>query len=301
MKVVVHEQGSEKWLNWRLSGVGASEISALANTNPYIAGPNELFQYKTGRKPKKTIAKQAQAHGDFAEIAGLEEANKALNTKFVPLCVEDDDNPFLKVSLDGWSEDGIILECKAVSSEVYDNIESAGETGVPLHILDQIYYQMSVTKCDEAYLYCQQNKTGRRHLTKIAPNRTRQAQLIALALKFQKNIESDTAPELGPNEYVDLTHSKWKDDAELILNLTGKKKDLETQVKRLKAQIEEKTSHLVDETKRKKLKFGQLRVSVIERKGTIDYSKLMTDNGSINFEEYRKKSSSYIKTSIAKD
>ncbi len=300
MKVVVHEQGSELWHSWRSKGVGASEISALANTSPYIAGPNELWQYKTNRKPRKQIATQAQQHGDFAEISGVEEAGKALNTTFKPLCVEDEDNPFLKVSLDGWSELGIILECKAVSEEVYDNIEAVGEAAVPLHIADQVQYQMAVTKCDEAYLYCQNNKTGRRNLTKIKPVKTRQAQLVSLALEVQKYVESDNPPPLGPNEYVQLENTKHEGDAEIILLLKMKIVDQEKVVKRLKDQLKSKSDLLVGACKKRKLKYKNLRISTIERKGTIDYTKMMNDNGTINFEQYRKASSSYVKTSIVK-
>lgn len=128
-------QGSAKWLDWRRSGIGGSEIYQLAcfadilaaawrrpglarlkpATPPpaWVEPPGMLAARKLGRLPEKT-ANFHMRRGKRLEPIAREAAEQHYRLTFPPFCVYPDSDPAVRVSLDGFNDEtGTLIEIKA--------------------------------------------------------------------------------------------------------------------------------------------------------------------------------------------
>ena len=129
------KQGSAKWLDWRRSGIGGSEIyqlacfadilaaawhrPGLAKLKPaapppaWVEPPEVLAARKLGRLPEKT-ANFHMRRGKRLEPIAREAAEQHYRLTFPPFCVYPDSDPAVRVSLDGFNDrTGTLIEIKA--------------------------------------------------------------------------------------------------------------------------------------------------------------------------------------------
>lgn len=136
MKIVSFEQTSQSWLEWRMNGIGASDIGVIMGVDPYKK-PKRLWKEKCGfvGQPKSNFA---MAHGRKNEGIALKKFNSIYGYASKPVCVEHSEKPHWRASLDGWdAENGVIVEVKCpVSAEKISEIKSTR------HLPDNWYYQI---------------------------------------------------------------------------------------------------------------------------------------------------------------
>lgn len=150
MKLVRLPQGSPQWKGWRMSGIGGSDLAAIMGLAPYADATREnlLAEKVTGRERETNFAMrrgtllEPQARAAYAERAVCVAD---------PVCVEHDDAPWMRVSLDGlcyrryavgqpW-----VLELKCPAWQTHD-LALAGI--VAKHFLVQCQWQLLVTGLD---------------------------------------------------------------------------------------------------------------------------------------------------------
>src|SRR5579885_856972 len=153
------KQGTKDWLKWRQSGIGASEIYALAlaaesldykvrcprdlgDAPPWIETPVQLYRRKTGAVPPPEV-NEDMARGSRLEPLIRTAFCARLRIPVVPVCVEVPKTP-LKASLDGWREPhpkkhnfGVLVEIKAPRNR-WD--------APPEHAIVQVAYQAAVAR-----------------------------------------------------------------------------------------------------------------------------------------------------------
>jgi putative phage-type endonuclease len=109
------------WLKWRHGGIGSSEAAIVHDVSEWSTR-YELGEIKRGPCPPETPANFAQEKGNAREPIARARFSAEYNIEhgtdedFEPRCVEVEELPFMRASLDGSSKDGkVIAEFKTMS------------------------------------------------------------------------------------------------------------------------------------------------------------------------------------------
>lgn len=154
MKLVPLNQGSPAWLAWRKNGLGGSDIAAVMGLSPYPDATREsVFADKVRGALRE--ANFAMRRGTRLEPHARAAYECRTRCSAPPACMEMDDCPWARVSLDGLCSDtrwsrrwALELKCPAwfVHAAALEGI-------VPDHFLVQIQWQLLVCgleACDYA-------------------------------------------------------------------------------------------------------------------------------------------------------
>ena len=125
MKQVNLEQRSDAWLDWRRSGVTASDASVLLGQSAYKSRW-QLWAEKSGLQDEPDLS------GNPHVQRGIEQEDDARNlmeqalgdVPLLPVCGEWEQNPRLRASFDGLTSDGIPVELKAPCQKVYQEVKA---------------------------------------------------------------------------------------------------------------------------------------------------------------------------------
>lgn len=158
----------EEWLKLRLSGVGASESSAIVGQNPYMSNL-DLWRIKTGRKQAEDISGKPYveyghaAEGPIRELFALDYPEYEVSYGGAFDMVHNPDYPFIFATLDGRlieKETGRkgILEIK--TTEILRSMQrekwwSDGEPCIPQNYYCQCIHQLLSTGWDFVILHAQ--------------------------------------------------------------------------------------------------------------------------------------------------
>lgn len=176
------EQGSQEWIDWRRSGIGASDVAPLMGILRYST-PYKIWSEKVGLSTGFA--------GNFATQRGTEMEAKA---RSLYEFLEMEDMPpalaihpkwdFCRVSLDGFSSElSRVLEIKVPGKEAH-SIAMSGQ--VPDWYIPQVQYQLAVTGANELH-YLSLGPDDTHALIKVSPNLDLQAEIIVKVQDFWKN------------------------------------------------------------------------------------------------------------------
>lgn len=125
--IVDIKQGSEnpEWLEFRSKGIGGSDVSCLLGSSfVKYKNPFTLFKSKMGLSLPFEV-NEAMQFGIDQEDSARNKIIELSGTNFTPMCAIDDEYDFLRVSLDGISDDGKeILELKCPQEKAFDVAKS---------------------------------------------------------------------------------------------------------------------------------------------------------------------------------
>ncbi len=147
-KVIELEQGTQQWLNWRHSGIGASDASTIMGENRFKS-PDKLLHEKKNKidtipneKMRKGTALEPEARSLYQEIT-----KKAVQ----PVCIQSNSYSWLIASLDGISNDyKSLVEIKCGESAY----RQAAREIVPYYYFGQLQHQLMVTDLDSLDYWC---------------------------------------------------------------------------------------------------------------------------------------------------
>ena len=140
-RVVNLEQGSAEWLNWRRSGIGASDAPTVMGENRWKSA-NVLRAEKSDPNHEPFVS-DAMLRGTNLESSARREYNTRYDIDMVPMCLESVERPWMKCSVDGISIDrSIVLEIKCGES----SFKYTRKTGkVPDYYYGQLQHILSIT------------------------------------------------------------------------------------------------------------------------------------------------------------
>lgn len=268
----VQNQGSPEWHEFRSNHIGASEVPAIMGTCDFRSA-YQVWLDKTGIF-KKDVDNFATQRGRYYEPIILEEYSKKIGVKTIPKVMEYKEWNILSASLDGWREDGVIVECKCPSKAKHQ-LALAGY--VPETYKDQIQAQLLVSGASYAdYVSFDPNEPEETRLAivQVSHNPERQALILEKCKEFWSFVLSKTPPH-GTAEQPELYNDLVELDsirAEMT-KLDKKRKELEDKIK-----SSMKANHVICEN---------FAVTWTERKGVIDYSAIPELQG-VDLERYRK-------------
>lgn len=186
MRFVKLQQGSPEWKRWRRDGLGGSDIANLLGLSPFAdATPENLFREKVEGFERET--NYAMRRGTFMEPKARRAAEYVFGYAFEPCCVEHEEQPWLRVSLDGsnWTLNEI-LEIKCPKFTVHDQVLQ----GIcPDYYEVQCQWQLLVTdaeSCIFASFNSSQKFEPEQYLAymRIYPDAERQAEILEAAEEF---------------------------------------------------------------------------------------------------------------------
>ena len=146
---VLHfEQGSKEWLEWRHTGIGASDASTVMGDNRFES-PEELLYAKKNKiiEPPNEAMKKGTRLEPIARDLYIEKTG----IKVIPLCLQDKKDPWIIASMDGITKDFThIVEIKCGQSAYWQ----ANKGIVPDYYYGQLQHQMMITGLKEVDYWC---------------------------------------------------------------------------------------------------------------------------------------------------
>ena len=119
MNVINIVQRTSEWHAWRADGVTASEAAVIIGRSPYKT-PWRLWAERTGVAPTEDLSnKPCVQRGIALEDQARQSFEDRHNTLLLPLCVESQEHPILRASLDGQSDTGEPVELKVPMDRTY--------------------------------------------------------------------------------------------------------------------------------------------------------------------------------------
>jgi len=301
MKIINLEQGTQEWLQWRKTGVTASEIAAILGLSPYKTAW-QVWAEKTGLvEPEDLSANPHVANGVRLEDVARQFFEQQHDDVLLPVCVESEEHPFLKASLDGLSMNNMPVELKVPSEPTWNQISASGENSNAYKLYyPQVQHQLAVTGAEKGWLVFYRDNESQEFV--ILRDDAMIAEIIQKADTFWKSVMQGKEPAKDPER--DFFHPKddqileWETAATGWLECNTELKALEKRVKDLKS-IQDQHLSVMKSLMGKFMhaEAAGLKVTRFGVRGTVDYEKLLLDKG-ISLEEvepYRKPGSERCK------
>ncbi|KJG57068.1 hypothetical protein UA38_11880 [Photobacterium kishitanii] len=226
MKIIPLKQGSDEWASWRLTVVGASELSICIGQNIYQTA-KQLYMYKTGLESPPDLSLNLHIiRGRKEEPLARKYAENYFSKKYdcltllMPVVACSNNHDQIAASFDGICliKDhpfyNIPVELKCPSRPVWNDIKRKGKKS-PHYIMYaiQVQHQIYVADATEGYLIFYFNNEIQ--IFHISRNEEFLIYAINKALSFMRNVATITPPAddlmrdiYTPTSIVEL--DEWK-------------------------------------------------------------------------------------------
>ncbi|MHB8410226.1 MAG: lambda-exonuclease family protein [Acidiferrobacterales bacterium] len=279
MKIVDIRQRTPEWFVWRTGGITASDVPTIVGASPYST-PWRLWSEKKGRLIPRDPSKNPWVRkGQQFEDAARQWAEQTFQETgpLLPVCVESDDNPILRASLDGIDNDGCPVEIKVPSPSVFQTVKALMEQSPAYKVYRyQVLHQILVTggRRGRLVFYDPDAKVG------IPFEITRDAASIDnvrdKALEFWGWLQNDQEPEKDKARDIftpsDEQRDEWAKIAYTVQQLDAQRRELASRVAAIDKDLDGFKETLVGMMG--EFAFAEamgLRVTRFGVKGAIDY------------------------------
>jgi putative phage-type endonuclease len=142
------EQGTREWLDWRHSGIGASEASTVMGDNRFQS-PSELLYQKKNKintEPNEKMRLGTSLEPDARDLY-IEETGILVE----PQCLQSKEYSWMIASMDGITDDyAHIVEIKCGRAAYWQ----ANKGNVPSYYYGQLQHQLMITGLDLVDYWC---------------------------------------------------------------------------------------------------------------------------------------------------
>lgn len=253
------EQKTDKWLEWRKQGIGASDAPIIMGVSPYKTR-YELWLEKTGQREDEQPT-WAMQRGIDMEAKARAHYELKYNADMPPAVVEHQQHPYLRASLDGFNGK-TVLEIKCPGKEDH---ALALNGIVPPKYYPQLQHQLMVTGAGCAHYWSFDGEKG--VLLEVLPDLPYIVKLADIEMGFWKNVLERRPPELTDRDFKEV------EDKALQLDFL-KWGDIEATIKSLEKEQDKIRERIMDKADHPKLQYGNVQLIKYSRKGNIDYSKV---------------------------
>jgi len=215
------KQGSKEWLKFRETGLGASDAPIIMGESPWKT-PFELWAEKTKLlKPEEPhiMAAVAMKRGTDLEPKARELYIQQTGKKVSIPNVEHPVYPFIRASLDGLSEDGlVILEIKTPGKA--DLIE-ASKGKVPKKYYWQLMQQLLLVPKATHLDYVTFDGKETIYITKVERNKKDEEKLLKALLHFWTLVEKKVPPPVNYDDMTRVITRLAKDHEKVIASMNA--------------------------------------------------------------------------------
>jgi len=282
MRIHHLDQGSKAWLDFRKSGVTASEMPVIMGSSPYQK-ITDLFLQKIDEAPP-TVTSFAMQRGTNIEPLVREKFRQIMGDHFEPMVVSHNIHEFAIASLDGYhvnemnSQDSAICEIKYNKQIVHT--DAAINEKIPLHHMHQIQFQLFVSGASVAFYVSCNGNIDDLVIIEVKPNAEMQDELFKKAQWFHNCVLTRTPP----TEPI----------ADDLIELIEKYEEKALQAKKLEEEMEEIKGIIRDITpKDRTIAWNKTTCAWRSRTGNVNYGAI-PDLIGINLDLYRKPPSEYF-------
>jgi putative phage-type endonuclease len=186
------EQGTGAWLDWRRGGIGASDAPAIMGVSPWM-DLDTLWLEKTGRLQGRPSS-FAMRRGQMLEPQARARYIGRTGIRVAPLCLEHGTLRWMRGSLDGISDDGlVVLEVKCPGAADH---AVARRGAVPPKYVPQLQHLLAVAGARVCHYWSYRDGEGT--LIEVAPDRVYIERLIEREHEFWRHVLADRRPPACP-------------------------------------------------------------------------------------------------------
>jgi putative phage-type endonuclease len=199
-------QRSPEWTQFRTEGIGGSESAIIAGHikagSCDLLTIQDLWRLKIGEEQEKPLNKFI-TNGVVLEEEARKRFISATGVKIEPICVILKEHPYIRTSLDGWSqEEKIIAELKSpLRMSIHFKIVKTSK--VPDYYYPQLQYQLLSLPDAEEVVYFTYMKSAGGFTVEIFPDKHFQSKLLKKTEKFWNHVINKTEPD--PNDFKLIT------------------------------------------------------------------------------------------------
>ena len=140
-RIIEIDQGSAEWLEWRRSGIGASDAPTIMRQNPWKTV--EQLRHEKQNPKFENRANAAMQRGTLLEPSARRDYCSRYNIDMQPSCIESVTIPWMKGSLDGINIDkNRVIEIKCGQSSFKYTRRT---NSVPDYYYGQLQHILSIT------------------------------------------------------------------------------------------------------------------------------------------------------------
>ena len=286
MKVNTLAQDSQEWLEWRNTGLGASDAAVILGMSPYCT-PYGLWQIKTGRKEAPDLSRNPNVQrGNRLEPLARKVAEKYIGEKLEPICAAEEIEEFILTSFDGITVNRkIVCELKCPHPSTFADILNEGKESKAYKLYwVQCQQQLLVSKADKAYLiFFTKGTDGNKDKIvpfEVFPDKEFQQEILIPKLRwFWECITTDTPPERDiRRDPCEVDDKSWLELATDYHPLKQEIKNLKADLKNLEAQVKPYEAKLIELMgDNYKADESGIKVTRSDRKQSIDNELLLDE------------------------
>lgn len=274
-------QGSPAWLEARRRYIGSSDTPIIMGISPFKTAL-ELYNEKLGLVPPQK-GNFATAKGHAMENVVRQKAEFKTGRRFEPIVFTEG---FLIASLDGFDGD-TVLEIKNPGREAHA-IAKAGK--LPPAYYAQMQHQMHVAGCFKG-IYASYFEDDLVMLD-VAYDLYYFAEVYTKLEFFKSCLDTKTPPSPSLDDVVTVVDAELEAMAEKYVALAKEISSLEKRKKVIAKALEAGLKH-------PKVRVGAYNVTMVSRKGNVDY-KAVPELEGVDLEPYRGENIQYVQCSEAK-
>ncbi|MBD1577845.1 hypothetical protein HC723_15715 [Vibrio sp. S11_S32] len=281
MKVVSLNQGTEQWLEWRKTGVGASSVMTILGLSPYKTAYIEWGEIcgfwdadDLSRNPNVIRGVR------FEDEARMKYQSKT-GSYYRPICIESElGSPWI-ASLDGYNQIlNEVLEIKCPSPSTWIDIVENKRLSKSFRLYyTQVQYQMFVSGAKKGKLLFYNIETGEMVVFEIEPNIAYQQWLKDEVAAFYHHVILRNPPELDPERDLvtpetakNINKAEWLEIAYTTVQLMQKEAMLSAELKATKELIKTSQTEFIDHLGNfKQGEIEGVKLAISERKGRVNY------------------------------
>lgn len=291
------KQGTQEWLEWRRTRIGASEAAIVMGISPWKT-PYRLWLEKTQRVSLPPPS-SAMSYGNRMEGAVREQVEQDFGELYIPTTVTHPDFDWMIASLDGLSGDGkTILEIKTCQLPVFLRAEKGMH---PDYYMAQVQQQLLCTPSAECVLVAYKHQ-DRLTVAEVVPDYELQERILKSASSFYyDHLLKDVPPECSSKDYI-LIHDNIEYELAALeyKDKHAKVAAIKRELKEAEAALSECKDRLLEHTDGGNSIGAGLSIEYRYTKGLVDYSKIPELEG-VELDKHRKPATTRIYITIMKD
>lgn len=205
----------EEWLNWRRSGIGASDAPAIMNVSPWKK-PLDIWEEKV--LGKRDVDSKYKKYGRDMEETARREFEKKFDTILYNFNVENPETSWLHASLDGMDLDKkLMVEIKCSGAKDH---ATALQKKIPEKYYPQCQHQLMVTGLDGMYYFSFDGNQGA--IVEVLREQTYIDSLFEEEETFWASVLSQKPPYFCMKD-----NEEWNHTAQSLKSIKGQIKALE--------------------------------------------------------------------------
>ena len=274
MKKIKLKQGSQEWLDFRKTRIGASDFPVIIKKNPY-GSLLEVYRSKVDLL-YNTELNHNMLRGIENEDEAREEFESQMRVKYPPLVTVKEDCDRFMASLDGYNEKyNELVEIKVPSAENFDKYRH----NPPEYCLYQVFWQLYVTGAVTGYLFFYSPERKKGHIHTINPNTKEVETYLDKLNYFIECIDAKKEPVKLMNLPLVVNNPKLEDTCQEYFRIKN-------QVARLTDQLDTLKREIIASSQDENVKAGPYLIKKREIY-RVDYKKACEEN-TVDLTPYKK-------------